>query len=682
MNSDGEKISLKQLLSTRDEIEEFITYLKDLEKKENGIDLFLEKIYPQIDRSLLFKITDLIDIDEIKDLQAIDYEMSIFQKREPKVKNPYLPEKYTPIQILVKKRCKEDILYFAEQFYFITSLDKGFVKIRLRKYQKTMLELLARNNVTRKLKYFDPNNADIDAPPIYEVEVNFKNAKYSLFKTARQSGKSVISGIFMCWLTQFFEVKKIGVLANNSGLAKQILDNIKKGYEELPFWLKQGATVWNKSDVEFENKSSIKSSATTENAFTGFSLNVVFFDEVAKISPTIFQHLQNSLIPTLSSGTDSQIIYASTTFGKNHYFDLFKGALENVLSGGKSGNNIVPLEFTYLDIPERASEEWKIQQIKSLGGVENFAQEYMSKFLSVSGTLISGYYLANIQEEISIVDEYIVENLGEYAEYIKVYKKPIEGHLYCICVDPNESNGIRSANDTSEPDGIGIQIIDITNLEQGWEQVLTVDISGTAPIHYLELAPISYFLGKYFNNALLLFENNLAGKEIGLKVYDEYMYENVFSEKEGIYGYRLKQNKLLLCKMLKILIENNILKIKDEKTLLQLKTFIKRGHSYSAMNGYKDDIITPLLGAMLILLFTEDQIETYFPSDKNEFKLPNKLNILEEVYRLNPVKKEQFDTMCDLIFKIGEEVKSDWDKYFENQNGSFTIPYNTNYDSL
>jgi hypothetical protein len=76
------------------------------------------------------------------------------------------------------------------------------------------------------------------------------------------------------------------------------------------------------------------------------------------------------------------------------------------------------------------------------------------------------------------------------------------------------------------------------------------------------------------------------------------MYENVFSEKDGIFGYRLKQKKILLCKMLKILIENNILKIKDEKTLTQLKTFIKKGQSYSAMTGYKDDIITPLLGAI------------------------------------------------------------------------------------
>jgi hypothetical protein len=348
------------MLKTKDDILEFIEYIKNID-----VDFFLEKIYPKIDKKTLYKITDNINTDEIEDLKQIDFNLPIFQKREPKVKNPYLPEIYTPIQILVKKRCKLDIIYFAERFYYITSLDKGFIKIKLRKYQEIMLELLARADVTRKLKYFDPNNADIEASPIYEVDVNFKNAKNSLFKTARQSGKSVISGIFMCWLTQFFDVKKIGVLANDSKLAKQILDNIKKGYEGLPFWLKKGANVWNKLEVEFENKSSIKSSATTENAFTGFSLNVVFFDEVAKISPTIFNHLQNSLIPTLSSGEDSQIIYASTTFGKNHYFDLFKGALDNVLSQGKSGNNIVPLEFTYLDIPERASEEWKNTQIKS-----------------------------------------------------------------------------------------------------------------------------------------------------------------------------------------------------------------------------------------------------------------------------------------------------------------------------
>jgi hypothetical protein len=377
-----------------------------------------------------------------------------------------------------------------------------------------------------------------------------------------------------------------------------------------------------------------------------------------KVSPTIFRDLQNSLIPTLSSGQNSQIIYCSTSFGKNHYYNLFVGALATVMKlDGQNG--IIPLEFTYKDIPERNTIEWEKEQIQKLGK-EGHAQENMSKFLSVSGTLINGLFLSQIQEKIPIEDEYIIDSLNEYANYVSIYETPQENEIYIIVVDPNESNGeLQDIKSKSKPNAMGIQIIKVTNIDLGWEQVATVYIPGESPVHYLELAPISYLLAKYYNNAVLFIENNISGKEIGNKIFTDYLYDKVFSEKENIFGYRLKQNKLMLCKMLKIMLENRLLKIYDNLTILQLKSFIKRGKSYSAMAGYEDDLITPLVGAMILLLLDANQVETYFPEG---FDIPNKLTILEEIYKLNPNKTEQYDTMCDLIVKI------------ENQESVFTDP--------
>lgn len=659
---------ISDIFKNKSSILDFIEYLKEVD-----LDFFIDNIFPKLTYDNIVKITDLIDVETIDDLEN-DIDYPVFQKRNPKVKNPYLNHSLTPIQILVKKRCKSDIIYFAEKFYYITSLDKGFIKIKLREYQKVMLQLLSNADVTHKLKYFDPNDASIDSLPKYECSVNFKKARFKLLKLSRQSGKTVTSGIFMCWLTQFFDVKRIGVLANNQKLAWQILDNIRKGYEALPFWLKQGVVVYNKGEVEFENNSIIKCSATTANAFTGFSLNVIFFDEVAKISPTIFTALQNSLIPTLSSGTDSQIIFSSTTFGKNFYFDLFVGALNHVLTDGKEGNGIVPLEFTYLDIPERASKEWATEQIKKLGE-EGHAQENMGKFLAASGTLINGYKLSMIKEMLPVEDDYISQSLSEYAEYISIYDKPEENHIYTIIIDPNESNGSEN-KDKTKPNAMGIQIIDVTDISKGWKQAGTGYISGDSPVHYLELAPIGYFLAKYYNDAVLFIENNIAGKEIGNKIYNDYMYEKIFQEKREIFGYRLKQNKLLLCKMLKFMIENNVLTLQDGETVRQLKSFIKKGISYSAMLGYEDDCVTPLLGAMLLLLFDEDTIATYFPEG---FTPPNKFSILEEVYKLNPNANKQFETMHDLVIKIQDDVKSEIDKLFDMSN--YTIQYNYNNSS-
>ena len=38
------------------------------------------------------------------------------------------------------KKCKEDIIYFAENFFYIVSLDRGKEKIKLYNAQKQMLE--------------------------------------------------------------------------------------------------------------------------------------------------------------------------------------------------------------------------------------------------------------------------------------------------------------------------------------------------------------------------------------------------------------------------------------------------------------------------------------------------------------------------------------------------------------
>jgi hypothetical protein len=46
----------------------------------------------------------------------------------------------TPNLIAEFIRCKEDILYFAQKYFFITTIDDGKIIIPLRRYQKKMLK--------------------------------------------------------------------------------------------------------------------------------------------------------------------------------------------------------------------------------------------------------------------------------------------------------------------------------------------------------------------------------------------------------------------------------------------------------------------------------------------------------------------------------------------------------------
>ncbi len=47
---------------------------------------------------------------------------------------------YTPESLAEWARCKEDILYFAQKYFYIISIDEGSILIPLRDYQKRMLK--------------------------------------------------------------------------------------------------------------------------------------------------------------------------------------------------------------------------------------------------------------------------------------------------------------------------------------------------------------------------------------------------------------------------------------------------------------------------------------------------------------------------------------------------------------
>ena len=49
---------------------------------------------------------------------------------------------YSEEQLKEYIRCKEDILYFAEKYFYIISIDKGEIKIPLREYQKKISKAL------------------------------------------------------------------------------------------------------------------------------------------------------------------------------------------------------------------------------------------------------------------------------------------------------------------------------------------------------------------------------------------------------------------------------------------------------------------------------------------------------------------------------------------------------------
>jgi hypothetical protein len=95
--------------------------------------------------------------------------MSRKPKKEIYMNNPALPTteaqfEWTPQMIADLKKCKENILHFAENHFYIISLDEGKQKIKLHPYQKRALRMIRDNRFSIMLfsrqtgKCLDANN--------------------------------------------------------------------------------------------------------------------------------------------------------------------------------------------------------------------------------------------------------------------------------------------------------------------------------------------------------------------------------------------------------------------------------------------------------------------------------------------------------------------------------------------
>lgn len=169
------------------------------------------------------------------------------------LKNKRLPRsdleiEWTPQRIAEIRKCKENLRYFAENYFYIVDVDEGKKKIDLYLPQKRVLRSLDEN-------------------------------RFVVVCASRQVGKTTIMTIYALWLACFNSDKRIVVVANKEKTAIMILRRIKMAYEQLPNWLKPGTAQWGGTEVIFGNSSSVSISTTTGSAVRGESVNCIGGDE-------------------------------------------------------------------------------------------------------------------------------------------------------------------------------------------------------------------------------------------------------------------------------------------------------------------------------------------------------------------------------------------------------------------
>lgn len=454
---------------------------------------------------------------------------------------------WTPDMIREWVKCKNDPVYFAQNYIKIVHVDHGLITIDLYDYQREIIE-------------------------------KFNSNRRTAVVTSRQAGKTTTAVVVILHYILFNDYKRVGLLANKGDSAREILERIKIAFEALPKWLQQGVVEWNKGSVELENGSKVLAAATSSSNIRGKSMNLLYIDETAFVEG--WDEFSASVLPTISSGNTTKVLYTSTPNGLNHFYKVCSGARE-----GKNGYAFV--EVPWYKVPGR-DDKWKKEALDTLDGdLQKFAQEYECEFQGSSGTLIEGSKLKALVPKDPLVEK---NGLRLYEEYEK-------GHQYVCVVDVSRGKGL---------DYSAFSILDVTKMP--YRQVCSFKDNLITPIEYAE---VLYRACKRFSECAVLVEVNDIGQQVSEVLHYDYEYENIlYTESAGKAGKRIssgfgsnvdpgirttKTVKAIGCNMLKLMVEQDQLIINDMATISELSTFSRKGTSYEAEPGCNDDLVMTLV---------------------------------------------------------------------------------------
>ena len=449
--------------------------------------------------------------------------------------------------ILEYTKCAEDPIYFIDNYCYIVTLDHGIQKFKLYDCQKEKIDLIHKE-------------------------------RRVIIMESRQAGKTTTSAAYILWYTLFQGDKNVAILANKDKTAREILSRYQLMYENLPLWMQQGVKTWNKGDVELENGSKVFTAATTAAGIRSKSVNLLYIDEAAIIPNNIADQFFTSVYPVVSAGQTTKILITSTPLGYNHFWKFWNDA-ENGRNGFK------PLFIPYWKIPGR-DEKWADEQRRVLGDVK-YNQEVLCKFLGSALTLIR----ADIIEQMSY-NEPVYQKDG-----LDIFEMPEKGHNYIIVADTAKGVG---------GDYSAFVIVDVT--EVPYKVVGKYRDNQIAPMLY---PSVIYRAAIDYNNAYVLIEVN-SSEQVAHILYQEYEYENILFVQRDSKGQRVsggfagagktqlgvstdKKVKRIGCFNFKSLLEEKKLLIFDADIISEISTFIEAKGSYSADEGYHDDLVMPLV---------------------------------------------------------------------------------------
>ncbi len=461
----------------------------------------------------------------------------------PNLKKANTPIEFTQEQILEFMKCKEDPVYFANNYIKIVSLDEGLTQFHPYDFQEKLIN-------------------------------NFHNNRFNICKMPRQTGKSTTVVSYLLHYAIFNDSVNIGILANKAATARELLNRLQTAYENLPKWMQQGVLVWNRGSLELDNGSKILAASTSASAVRGMSFNILFLDEFAFVPNHVADSFFASVYPTITSGKKTKVIIVSTPHGMNHFYRMWHDA-------ERSKNEYVPTDVHWSEVPGRDSI-WKDQTISNTSE-QQFKVEFECEFLGSVDTLIAPSKLKSM-----VYDNPQTRNAG-----LDVYASVEKGHDYVMTVDVARGVG---------EDYSAFIVVDITQFPH--RLVAKYRNNEIKPMLFPN---IIYEVAKNYNSAFILCEVNDIGDQVASIIQYDLEYQNLlmcsmrgragqivgqgFSGKKTQLGVKMSKTvKKVGALNLKTLIEENKLIFCDYEIISELTTFISKKNSFEAEEGCNDDL--------------------------------------------------------------------------------------------
>ena len=477
----------------------------------------------------------------------------------PNLKKANTPVEFTEENIIEFVRCKNDPVYFAENYVKIVSLDEGLVPFKPYDFQRKLIS-------------------------------NFHENRFNICKMPRQTGKSTTSVSYLLHYAVFNDSVNIGILANKAATARDLLGRLQTAYENLPKWMQQGIIAWNKGSLELENGSKILAASTSASAVRGMSFNILFLDEFAFVPNHIADSFFASVYPTITSGKSTKVIIVSTPHGMNHFYRLWHDA-------EKSKNDYVPTDVHWSEVPGR-DDVWKEQTIANTSE-QQFKIEFECEFLGSVDTLIAPSKLRSL-----VYDNPMTRNAG-----LDIYEKPVEGRDYVCTVDVARGVSL---------DYSAFVVVDITEFPH--RVVAKYRNNDIKPMLFPN---IIYEVVRNYNNAFVLCEVNDVGDQVASILNYDLEYQNLlmcsmrgragqivgqgFSGKKTQLGVKMSKTvKQVGSLNLKTMIEEDKVIFKDYEIISELTTFIQKRNSFEAEEGCNDDL------AMCLVIYAWLVQQDYF----------------------------------------------------------------------